>query len=76
MDIIDIEYCSLACSIEVPNSDQVVLTGGNGGDQKGRPRVQVYTVAGAKKQLPDLNQPRRAHACGYFYSGNNLVITH
>ena len=60
----------------MPNSDQLVITGGQGDGGIGISRVQVYTVGGAKEQLPDLNQPRRMHACGYFYnSNNNLVIT-
>ena len=63
----------MACGIEVPNSDQLVITGGQGDGGKGISRVQVYTVGGAKEQLPDLNQPRYAHACGYFFNGNKLV---
>ena len=59
----------------MPNSDQVVITGGNGGGQNGLSRVQAYTVGGSKERLAELNRPRRAHACGYFYNGNNLVIT-
>ena len=67
--------CRYACGIEVPNSDQLVISGGSGGDRDGLSRVQVYTVQGPKEQLPDLNQPRRNHACGYFYNmDNNLVI--
>ena len=53
----------------------MVITGGNGGGQNGLSRVQAYTVGGSKERLAELNQPRRAHACGYFYNGNNLVIT-
>ena len=67
------KYCSTACGIEVPDSDQLVITGGHAGGQNGRPRVQAYTVGGAKEQLPNLNQPRYQHACGYYYNGNNLV---
>ena len=67
------KYYSAACGIEVPNSDQLVITGGHAGGQDASPRVQVYTVGGAKKKLPDLNQPRYAHACGYFFNGNKLV---
>ena len=67
------KYCSVACGIEVPDSDQLVITGGHAGGQNGRPRVQAYTVGGAKEQLPNLNQPRYQHACGYYYNGNNLV---
>ena len=67
------KYYRSACGIEVPNSDQVVITGGHASRQNGLSRVQVYTVSGAKEQLPDLNQPRYTHACGYFFNGNNLV---
>ena len=66
---------SAACGIEVPNSDQLVITGGNGGDRNGLSRVQIYTVQGATERLPDLNKPRRQHACGYFFNDKNLVIT-
>ena len=65
--------CSNACGIEVPNSDQLVITGGTAGGKNGRSRVQIYTVQGEKERLPDLNNPRRAHACGYFYHDNKLV---
>ena len=58
----------------MPFSDQLVITGGSGRSNKGLSNVQVYTVQGPKERLPDLNQPRRNHACGYFYTGNKLVI--
>ena len=72
--IISRYFYSAACGIEVPNSDELVITGGWDG-MAVYSRVQVYTVEGAKERLPDMNQPRRNHACGYFYTGNNLVIT-
>ena len=70
------KYYSTACGIEVPNSDQLVITGGHAGGSDGLSRVQVYTVGGAKERLAELNQPRKQHTCGYFFNGNNLVITH
>ena len=56
--------------------DYLWITLVNFGGSDGLSRVQVYTVEGSKEQLAELNQPRKHHACGYFFNGNNLVITH
>ena len=65
-------YFSSACSIEVPQSDRVVITGGmtNTGVLS---RVQVYSTKGATQQLPALQQKRWGHACGYYFDGNKIV---
>ena len=34
---------------------------------------KVVKTSKEKEQLPNLNQPRFQHACGYYYNGNNLV---
>merc|ERR1719189_782511 len=57
-----------ACGIEVPNSDQLVITGGHASGSDALSRVQVYTVGGSKRRLAELTQPRKEHACGYFFN--------
>ena len=37
-------------------------------------RVLQYDMGGAVGSLPDLNEGRRAHACGYFYDEDRRVV--
>ena len=64
--------CRYACSIEVPDSGELVVTGG--GDSAVISRVQVYSIKGAKQRLPDLQQPRKIHACSYDYDDRNEMV--
>ena len=64
-------HFSSACSIQVPDSDTVVITGGFDGSNG--VRVQKFSQHGASEQLPDMQQSRLQHACGYYYQGERLV---
>ena len=43
----------------------MVVTGGS--------RVQVYSTAGEEERLPDINTPRRQHACGHYIKDDKVV---
>ena len=64
--------CRYACSIDVPDSGELIVTG-LGGSRR-RSRVQVYSIKGAKQRLPDLQQPRKHHACSYYYDDRNEMV--
>ena len=63
---------SFACGIEVPGSDNILITGGvSGGSDVSR--VLMYSTIGTTNPLPNLLQPRRFHGCGYYYNNNQVV---
>ena len=68
-----------SCAIEVPSTDQVVITGGrsentvNSGNSL-IPRVQVFNINGATHQLPDMLTSRMDHACGYYHDDKNELV--
>ena len=64
-------HFSSACSIQVPDSDTVVITGGLDGSNG--VRVQKFFQHGASEQMPDMQQSRLQHACSYYYQGERLV---
>ena len=53
-----IEYIFMLRGIEVPDSVQLVISGGHGASANGLFRVQVYSDKGAKQRLAELNGPR------------------
>ena len=71
-----------ACSIEVPGSDNLIVTGGYGSSALGGygssalATVQVYSIHGATHQLPSLNNARRNHACGYYYDTDHKIVSY
>ena len=67
-----ITHSRLACAIEVPDTDNIVITG-EGGSLAGASRVVSYSVKGKATLLPSLQQPRRLHGCGYYYNNDQLV---
>lgn len=66
-------YFRLPCSIEVPGSDNVVIAGGWISGSTGITRVVKYSAQGAATLLPDLQQPRYYHACGYYHTDGQLA---
>ena len=64
-------HFSSACSIQVPGIDTVIVTGGLDGSNG--VRVQKFSQHGASEQLPDMQQSRLQHACGYYYQSEQLV---
>jgi len=59
----DLKYStSYACSIELP--EMFILTGG----YYTSTTVSQYTTSGWIEDLPELNEGRRRHGCGYFYN--------
>ena len=68
-------YFSEACSFEVPENGEFVITGGwKGSNHHGTKRVQVYTTTGVKEQLPDMNHARHAHGCSYFHDASGKLV--
>ena len=68
-------YFSEACSFEVPENGEFVITGGwKGSNHHGIKRVQVYTTTGVKEQLPDMNHARHAHGCSYFHDASGKLV--
>jgi len=61
----DLTYDTVyACSIELP--DMFILTGGEHSMKK----VSQYSTSGWMDDLPELNEGRNDHGCGYFYNDN------
>jgi len=60
----DLKYHTsrFACSIELP--EMFILTGGRNALTK----VSQYTTSGWMEDLPELNEGRYWHGCGYFYN--------
>ena len=53
-----------------------MVTGGTlntGGAWRPGARVQVYSLDGAREQLPDMNTARDAHACGHYVKDDKMV---
>ena len=53
-----IEYIFMLRGIEVPDSGQLVISGGHGASANSLFKVQVYSAEGAKERLAVLNKPR------------------
>ena len=53
-----------ACSIELP--EMFILTGGEHSMKK----VSQYSISGWMDDLPELNEGRRDHGCGFFFNDN------
>ena len=69
-DIILIDvYFSVACSIEDPDTETVVITGG----AYTPTTVSVYGLLGHVKDLPHLNTRRRYHACTSYKTAGTRV---
>ena len=64
---------SYACSIGL--METVVVTGGGPKKDQSQSTVEVYNTSGMVEQLPDLNTPRRDHACGHYVDSNNHVVS-
>ena len=72
----NISSSSLACAIEVPDSDNIVLTGGVGASASDSGTVSLvvmYSTEGEVTLLPSLRQRRWGHGCGYYYHNDQLV---
>ena len=63
-----------ACSIEVPSRDSVIITGGHI-TSAGSSFVYVYTNQGYKQRLPDLQEPRYFHTCGFYHDSNDQMVS-
>ena len=57
----------------MPDSDNIVITGGEAGGNNGFSRVVRYNTQGEATLLPNLQQPRYAHGCGYYYNNDQVV---
>ena len=60
--VISCFFFRFACSIELP--EMFILTGGRNALTK----VSQYTTSGWMEDLPELNEGRYWHGCGYFYN--------
>ena len=61
-------YYREACGIELPDSENLVVTGGDRST-----RVVMYSAQGSAMELPSLQQQRRRHGCGFYYNDDQLV---
>ena len=59
-----------ACTIQL--EDWVVVTGGT---DRPDSTVSVYDVNGWVEDLPDLNQGRDEHGCGYYVDSSNNIVS-
>ena len=72
--LIDAAFQDRACGIDVPDSDNIVITGGfSGFTAKGLTRVVSYNTQGKATLLPSLQQQRYYHGCGYYYNNDEVV---
>ena len=55
-------YLREACSIELP--EMFILTGG----YYTKTKVSRYTTSGWMDDLPELNEGRSLHGCGYYFN--------
>ena len=55
-------YISDACTIDLP--EMFILTGGLYSEKK----VSRYATNGWMEDLPELNEGRTYHGCGYYYN--------
>ena len=62
-------YYSKACAIPDPDTDTVVITGGDPPQNT----VSVYSVQGWQEDLPGLITARLHHACAGYTSGGRRV---
>ena len=67
-------HFSSACSIEIPVSDTVVITGGLNRSNSGISRVQEYSWNGTTHQLASLQEPRWGHACGFYQDNMDQIV--
>ena len=70
--------CRKACGIAVPETDHIVITGGQmGNSNKGTNRVQVYNTLGevSATTFPNLKQSRFQHACGFYYDNLGQIVS-
>ena len=70
--------CRKACGIAVPETDHIVITGGQmGNSNKGTNRVQVYNTFGevSATTFPNLKQSRFQHACGFYYDNLGQIVS-
>ncbi len=65
-----LHYYSMACAIPDPDTDTVVVTGGQ---WQVVSTVSVYNVQGWLEELPSLNTRRRRHACTSYMTGGKRV---
>ena len=61
-------YFSEACSIE--EEETVTITGGRYSET----RVTQYQVDGTSQSLPNLNNGRFVHACGYYTNSDGSIV--
>ena len=75
--------CRKACGIAVPETDHIVITGGQIGNANsnskngGTNRVQVYNTFGevSATTFPNLKQSRFQHACGFYYDNLGQIVS-
>ena len=58
-----------ACAIPDPDNGEIIITGG----MDHRKLVSVYNEAGWQRDLTQLNQGRKLHACGSYFNGGEKV---
>ena len=58
-----------ACAIPDPDNGEIIITGG----MDHRELVSVYNEAGWQRDLTQLNQGRKLHACGSYFNGGEKV---
>ena len=72
------KMCRKACGIAVPETDHIVITGGQmGNSNKGTNWVHVYNTFGevSPTTFPNLKQSRFQHACGFYYDNLGQIVS-
>ena len=71
--------CRKACGIPLPDTDHIVITGGQQTPNKRAAvnRVQIYNISGkvSSPELPSLKQGRFQHACAYYYDDLGQLVS-
>ena len=72
LKVLHVDCFRHACSIDVKETEKVILTGG----KYTKTKVTVYNNEGWVADWPELKTGRYTHGCGHFVNTDNKVVRH
>ena len=70
LKVLHVDCFRHACSIDVKETEKVILTGG----RYTKTKVTVYNTEGFVEDWPELKTGRFNHGCGHFINTDNKVV--
>ena len=70
LKVLHVDFFRHACSIDVKETEKVILTGG----RYTKTKVTVYNTEGFVEDWPELKTGRYTHGCGHFVNTDNKVV--